>query len=337
MAIQMYTDMEELQERISRCEDIKELKETILPLLHTQQEQWSNKIQEIIQESGYTKTEFADLCEVSRMAVNKWCRGAIPRTRELYLTIGMVAGYDISQMNAFLHKYGRCPALYERSLEDSICMFVLNQNYGEGTILKYRNLLGRIRDRMEDGTDQESTTLTQEQFREKVLGTTDEVELENFLVKNKAILKTAFQEFYAHTVQSIQKCSNGYAESISDFAVIQGWSSALKQSVSAIRQKKWYPTRNKIILLGIYLSLSREQINEMLGLAQMGPLDVTNIFECILIFILEDAYLKNMLNREAEEYDPNGLARYARGVLRHFDLSAMMGIIEELPGAWEEK
>ena len=81
-----------IKDEISKCEGIEELKERIFPMIRTQQEQWTEKINQIITESGLTKSKFAEVCGVSRVSVNKWCKGAIPKNRETFLRIGMVAG-----------------------------------------------------------------------------------------------------------------------------------------------------------------------------------------------------------------------------------------------------
>ena len=64
-------------------------------------------------------------------------------------------------------------------------------------------------------------------------------------------------------------------------AQIQGWSSSLRQCVSAINQNKWYPTRNKVISLGLHLSMDHEQIDELLELAHMEPLCAKNAREIL--------------------------------------------------------
>ena len=65
-----------IRDEISRCEDVIELKRKIIPMIKTQHDQWTEKINDLIAESGFTKTRFAELLGVSRMAVNKWCNGA---------------------------------------------------------------------------------------------------------------------------------------------------------------------------------------------------------------------------------------------------------------------
>ena len=53
-----------IREEIGRCEDLEELKARIFPLLQSQQELWMQKMQEILAESGLTKSAFAKRCRV---------------------------------------------------------------------------------------------------------------------------------------------------------------------------------------------------------------------------------------------------------------------------------
>ena len=101
-----------IREEIGRCEDLEELKARIFPLLQSQQELWIQKMQEILAESGLTKSAFAKRCRVSRVSVDKWCKGAIPKNRETFLRIGMAAEYDLEKMNQLLRRYGQYPELY---------------------------------------------------------------------------------------------------------------------------------------------------------------------------------------------------------------------------------
>ena len=92
-------------------------------MIRSQQEEWSKKVAEIIDTNGYTKSKFAELCGVSRVTVDKWCKGSVPKNRETFLRIGMVAKYDVENMNVFLQRYGQYPGLYSKSLEDCICIY----------------------------------------------------------------------------------------------------------------------------------------------------------------------------------------------------------------------
>lgn len=323
-----------IKEEISKCEDIEELKQAIFPKIRSQQEEWSRKVNDIIEEKKFTKTKFAELCGVSRVSVDKWCKGAIPKNRETFLRIGMAAGFSLEKMNQLLQRYGRYPALYSKSLEDCVCIFVISHEYGEETINKYQYILNRIKESIiRDDTDSPVVNITTEKFDAKLAEVQCEDELEQFITENIAMFSYAYHKFYAYVKMNISAnyMEPAYAESVFEMAEVQGWSSSLRQCVSAIRQNKWYPTRNKIISLGLHLSMDHEQIDEMLELAHMEPLCAKNIFESVIMFILDDASLNDILNMESEDYDPDELCNYAREILSSLDLPEVEDFISELP------
>lgn len=320
-----------IKDEISRCEDVEDLKNKIFPMIKTQQEQWARKINEIISENGYTKVGFAELCGVSRVSVDKWCKGAIPKNRETFLRIGMAANYDIEKMNQLLQRYGRYPALYSKSLEDCICIFVLNSNCGKEAISKYQYILNNVKESIIRTDDVNTANISTVKFDEKLSGVQDEDELEKFIAENINIFSYAYHKFYAYVKMCIDANYMEYATSVYDMAEGQEWSSSLRQCVSAIRQNKWYPTRNKIISLGLHLCMDHEQIDKLLELAHMEPLCAKNIFESVIIFILEDASLNNMLDSDSDEFDPDELCRYAREVLSDLNFPEFESFISELP------
>lgn len=321
-----------IKDQISKCEDIEELKASIFPLLKSQQEMWKKKVEEIISENGYTKTKFASLCGVSRVTVDKWCKGAIPKNRETFLKIGMAANYDIEKMNQLLQRYGQYPALYSKSLEDCICMFVLKANYGEQALNKYKYVLDKVKENIvRDENSEESENISTAKFDQKLSDVQSEDELEVFIAENIATFSYTYHKFYAYVNMCITTNYQEYATSVFDMAECQGWSSSLRQCVSAIRQNKWYPTRNKIISLGLHLSMDHEQIDEMLELAHMEPLCAKNVFESVIMFVLDDASLNNIMDSDAEEYDPDELCRYAREILSELELPEIDAFISELP------
>ena len=261
-----------IREEIGRCEDLEELKARIFPLLQSQQELWMQKMQEILAESGLTKSAFAKRCRVSRVSVDKWCKGAIPKNRETFLRIGMAADADM-----------------------------------------------------------EIPDINTAQFAERLSQVEDADALTQFIYDNIATFSSAYQKFYAYVKMYVTINYQRYSSSVANLAEGQGWSSSLRQCVSAIRQNKWYPTRNKIISLGLHLSMDHEQIDEMLTLAHMEPLCAKNLFESVILFILDDAELNNMLDTESEEFDPDELCRYARKVLLELDLPEIDAFLAELP------
>ncbi len=325
-----------LRDEISRCEDVFELKERILPMLKTQQDQWKDKINALIGESGLTKTRLAEMIGVSRMAVNKWCNGAIPKNRETFLRIGMAAGYNREKMDQLLMRYGRYPALYAKSLEDCVCIYVLDKGCKTETLQNYDFILNRIKENIIREESSETEDITTERFDEKLSVVRDEDELERFIAENTSVFAMTYHKFYAYVKMHIKANYESFDGNVFALAEGQEWSSSLRQCVSAIRQNKWYPTRNKIISLGLHLSMDHEQIDEMLELAHMEPLCAKNIFESIIMFVLDDADLNNILDEGSDEYDPDALCDYAREVMEKLDLPEVESFITELPEKYDE-
>jgi len=332
-----------IKDEIARCETPEELREVVFPMIRSQQEEWARKINGIINEKGFSKVRFAELCGVSRVSVDKWCKGAVPKNRETFLKIGLAAGYTIEQMDRLLQRYGRYPALYSKSLEDCVCIYVINHGYGEDAYIKYQEILKKIKDniiRPDNAEDMEDITTVR--FDAKLSEVLDEDELEMFVRENTATFSNAYHKLYAYVKMNI---AANYMEptgvkNIFEMAVVQGWSSSLRQCVSAIRQNKWYPTRNKIISLGLHLSMDHDQIDEMLELAHMEPLCAKNIFESVIMFILDDASLNDILNKESEDYDPDDLCDYAREILGSMELPEIHEFLSELPEEdydWEKE
>ena len=325
---------EYVKKQISDCKDVECLRDEILPMLKSQQEMWAQKVNEIICENGYTKKEFSELCKVSRVTVDKCCKGSIPKNRENFLRIGLAANYDLDKMNQLLQRYGQYPALYPKSLEDCACIFVIENHFGTD---KYFYILNRIKENIIRDETAEAEDVSTMKFHKKLSEVKDEDSLEQFITSNIAIFSSAYHKFYAYVKMFIEANYQRDLSSVYDMAVVQGWSSSLRQCVSAIRQNKWYPTRNKIISLGLHLSMDHEQVDKMLELAHMEPLYAKNIFESVIIFILDTASLNNIFDTESDEFDPDELCKYARKILSELDYPEMDTFISELAGVYEDE
>ncbi|MBR4342922.1 MAG: hypothetical protein IKP88_09510 [Lachnospiraceae bacterium] len=324
---------EYVMRELETCEEIAALKEEILPKLQARKEQWQQKINEIINNTGYTKTHFAELCNTSRVTVDKWCKGSIPKRRDIFLTIGLAANYDLEEMNLFLQRYGQYPELYSKSLEDCVCIFVI-KNYNEDRVQKYREILERIKKNIIRSDESDNADVGTVEFRDKLFNVKDEDELDRFITDNSAIFSKAYYNLYTHVKMSIEVNSN--SSSAFEMAEAQGWSSSLRQCVSKIYQRKWYPTRNKIISLGLHLGMDHEEIDEMLGEAHMEPLYAKNIFESIIIYILEDAGLNNLLGMEADNDDPDAFLKFALKKMKELDIPEVDDFISEISGVEDE-
>ena len=255
-----------------------------------------------------------------------------------YIIPLQVAGYSLDKLNQLLQRYGRYPALYSKSLEDCVCIYVTNQGYGKETIEKYDYIMDKIEKNIIRDDAETVANITTEKFDAKLSQVSGEEELEQFIADNSAMFLNAYHKLYAYikTTIDVNYMDPKHACSINEMAVIQGWSSSLRQCVSDIRQNKWYPTRNKIISLGLHLSMEHDQIDHMLELAHMEPLCAKNIFESVIIYILEDASLNDILNIDSDDYDPDELCTYARQILSSLNLPEVEDFISELPEVYDE-
>ena len=324
---------EYVRDEIGKCESVDELIEKIFPLISTQKEAWKIKIGELFEKSGLTKKAFAARCKVSRPTLDDWLlNGVLPRDREKFIRIALATGLDEDETNRLLQRYGRYPELYSKSLEDCICIYVLN-NYPDDPLEKYDFILERIKEKLVNtSSGQGEWNVSTIRLDRQVSEIRSDDELERFIEDNTDVFSGAYEKLYRYVMACIKSncLDRKYADNVHEMALAQNWSSSLTQCVSAIRRRKWYPTRNKIISLGLHLSLDHDQIDKMLNLAHMEPLCAKNHFECVVIFILEDASLNDIINTDSEDFDPDDLCRYARDILGQVDIPEIRTFLSEI-------
>ncbi len=401
------TPTEFIREEVSQCDNLDDLREKIFPIIKSQRELWIKKIQEIFEKSGQTKSKFAELCGVSRVTLDKWLnKGVLPKNRETFLRIGLVAELNRRELDQLLQRYGRYPGLYPKSLDDCICIFVADHHYGAESLEKYTYILsevkknfpryleeseasaeqetaasddivgvnaggtintsdadggnkkrsvgeqpsrGTINTRAGSGTRPDHRTAEEifqndyydnpdpdnvetEYFAGELSEVSDEEELQDFIKENAIVFSTAYRRFYSYVLAYIKFNNINYAtKNVYGLSAAQEWTPSLVQCVSAIRQYKWFPTRNKIISLGLHLAMDYDEINKMLTYAHMEPLCAKNIFESTIMYILQDADLNDVLNIDAEDYDPDRLLSFARETLEKLDIPEIDAFLEELP------
>ena len=320
-----------INEKIQICEDIYEYKREVVPLIKNQREIWVEKLNEIVEGKGYSKTKFAELCGVSRVAVNKWFNGAIPRQRELYIRIGLAAGYNLEEMNNFLIRYGRYQGLYAKCLEDSVCIYLLNADYLEHDYETYSEILSSIKELILNRREEEKNAYETVYVMDSLNKIASKSELYKFIEENAGIYEMQYNKFYNYVLAFLQvnKMNLGDNKQTSTHFMAngQGWSSSLRQCVSAINQRKWYPVRDKVISLGLHLNMDVDQINEMLRLTYMEELCAKNLFESAIIYALENAKLEDVIFCDGTDE----LCMYVRDVLLDLELEEVEFFLEELP------
>lgn len=318
-----------LYENILYCDNLEDFRKEIMGCVQSQRVLWKDKINDIIKENGYNLTELAKLCGVSRVAVKKWCDGAIPQNRELFIRIGFAAHYELEEMNRFLKRFGCFPALYPKSLEDSVYIFVLNSPRLPHTYHMCETLLNQIRMSIQE-EDEEGECNDTVQLLTELMDLETEQEMLSFVRENSLAYKNAYRKFYDYIIKFIEENSkdavSGKRYSIHALANFQGWSSSLRKCVSAIYKGSYFPMRRKVIALGLFLNMNLEQINTSLSLAYMEELYAKNPLESAIIYALEDAKLKDMIfcDGSVELYD------YVCSVLRELQIPEAEEFIQGL-------
>lgn len=317
-----------LYDFVARSESIEEYK-AVLESLADQKQNWMSIIHSIMEENNFSAKKLAELCGVSRQAVQKWQRGSVPKNRETYIKIGFAANYDLEQMNHFLQRYGCFHKLYPKCLEDSVYIFVLSSDCIEHTYKSCETIIRMLKDEFSAGDnkpDMEVYTTSALEFNITNLQSLQE--MISFVADNSQIYKQKYYKLYKYIEEFIQKnlLPDG-DDSVFLLANSQQWSSSLRQCVSEISQKKWYPQRNKMISLGIHLNMDVTQINDMLELAQMEHLCAKVPFENAIIYALENAKLEDKIYCDGTD----DLCLYVKKILLSLNFDGIDFFLEELP------
>lgn len=324
---------------MGNCDNVEDLRNDILNRIKSQREIWIEKINLIIDQNGYTQSELAKLCGVSRVAVTKWCKGSLPQNRDTFIKIGFAAHYDLKQMNNFLQRYGRYPELYAKSLEDSVCIFLLNSKHIEHSYEKYEEILGMFASQLKmisnEDFDERGEYETSNSLK-KIMNIDSLQELKIFIDNNIAMYRTGYKKFYSYVEAYIQlnNINGGFdiknieknKNKIYQLAEGQNWSSSLRQCVYAIYNRKWFPLRRKVIALGIHLNMNVNEINDMLQIAHMETLYAKNPIECAIIYALEDAELNDMIYCDGLDV----LANHVKEILVSLDIPEAVIYVEDL-------
>lgn len=317
-----------LYDFVARSESIEEYR-NILERLADQKQNWIAIISSIMEDNSYSAKAMAELCGVSRQSVQKWLKGSVPKSRETFIKIGFSANYDLEQMNHFLQRYGCCNKLYPKCLEDSVYIFVLSSDSIEHTYRSCKAIINMLKSEISEVKDNADV----EEYATSAL----EVDITNlkslremlaFVADNSQAYKQKYYKLYDYIEEFIQKnLVEGEDDNVYLLANSQQWSSSLRQCVSAVSQKKWYPQRNKIISLGIHLNMDVDQINHMLELAQMEHLCAKTPFESAIIYALENAKLEDKIYCDGTDE----LCLYVKKVLVSLDFEGVEFFLDELP------
>lgn len=193
-----------IESNLNECDDIEELKQKILPLLQGQRSVWAKKVEQIISDNQYTGKQLAQLCKVSEPAVRKWRKGSLPQSRDMYIRIGFAAGYTLEEMNTFLMRYGKCPQLYIKSLEDAVCIFVLRSEHLAHTYETYLTVLDMVKQEFQDAPEILHSTYTTKHLSASFANLKSLEEMVTFVKANTPSYKQAYSKLYSYIIAFLQ-------------------------------------------------------------------------------------------------------------------------------------
>lgn len=319
-----------LNDELLHCDNLEDLKKEILPKLQEQRTAWKQKIEQIMQENHYSCKEMARLCKVSEPTVRKWCKGSLPQSRDMFIRIGFAANYGLNEMNSFLQRYGRYPQLYVKSLEDSVCIFILGSKTLPHNYQTYSELLERMKVEVSGEDEAKEANYSTQEMEARLHNVYDEAAMSDFVYEHASEYKGAYAKLYNYIQASIQLNRTSRVDdskiSIQELAESQNWSSSLRHCISEIRSGRWFPLRHKLISLGLHLNMDLEEINMMLHLAQMEALCAKNPVEAVLIYALEDARLNNMIYCDGMDV----LRNYVKRIFWQLELEDAEYILDDL-------
>lgn len=300
---------------LNNIDNPQDLRYQYLERLQKDPIQWAEKMKEILEVTGYSVPQMAQLCQVSPPTVRRWLNGtAVPGNRDTLIRIGFAAGYTREQMDRFLQRYGRYHGLYVKSLsetssgikspEDSVYIFVLESKTLPHTYETCQEILTRLQNRLLGQQDApkaaESAPRASTELLDRALQQMEtQEELESFLDEQMAAFTSSFGPFYDYILPFLERDLTGELAqdklTMNRMARDQGWTKGLTACVSAIHQRKWVPRRNMVISLALHLNQYLEGLDEMLELAHMEPLCAKNPVEAMVIFAAMDAELNDMI------------------------------------------
>ena len=187
-----------------------------------------------------------------------------------------------------------------------------------------------MKDKVSEGNFEEENDITTNVFEARLMSVADEEELDQFVEMNAPVFALAYASYRKYLTAIIGEVCSDNNQTINGMSERQGWSASLRRSVYAISQNTWYPKRNKIISLGIHLGKRRMEVDEMLERGHFGKLSLENMFDSVLIFILDSAERRGFFDRNDPEYDLNNPCRYAKEVITELKIQELQWMLREL-------
>ena len=292
-------------DELQRCEDIGDLR-LILNKNSQYFTDWKTFINSMVNIDGYSYSRFAKKCGMSHNTIASWCeKGLLPRNRNQFIQLGFGLQMSLMEMNEFLQRYGKYPQLYTKNIEDAIFIFALNQGM---TFKAAMSLQDQFHLAMEYSMDltvgKQASAKNYETIymQTELMSLRDIKQFEKFVADNINAFLSSYEKLISFidayvevntldpTGEEPQMSLNSFLHSrIKNPNLINYYNKV----ISKLRSRRIVPKRNVLIMLGVYLDMSLDDVNQMLAMAGMEPLCAKDKMECIIIYAIESAILNN--------------------------------------------
>ena len=209
-------------------------------------------------------------------------------------------------------------------------MFVLNSKTLPHTYRCYQDVLNYVKGELERESASEQFAYSTSQLSVYFANLDSMEEMIQFAKNCAPSYKDAYSRLYDYILTymriNLHDIVDDRYASFHSMASESKWSSSLRHCISEIRNRKWFPLRQKIISLGLHLNMDLNEINTMLQYAQMEPLYPRNPIEAAVIFALEEAKLNEIIFADGS----NQLCQFVRDVLTQLDLNESEYLIDDL-------
>ena len=280
-------------DEVGRCESLDELK-SILDQKSDCYQDWKYFINRLVEKNHLNYTQMGKICHCSKNTVKKWCNeGTLPQNRDVFIKIALGMYMSLPNTNDLLQRYGKYSALNPKVLGDAVAIFALNhpqKNTEYDPVDYYHYLLERCKRKLDASAAGETTQdIDTQVFAEEMLEGETEQEFEQFILKYSGVYKTAYKKL----LQYLEAFIKAHSNNIHEFIQQHGLNASFEKMLSNLKHKGEVPKRMKLIVLGLHLNMSLQQLNDMLALAYMEPICSKDKVECAVLYAVENAYLNN--------------------------------------------
>ena len=292
-----YINTIDMYEQVINCEEIDEIKK-IINRYSPYYSRWRDYINDILLNNGLSYEKLGRICGFSKNTIKSWVKdNKVPKSREMFIKLGLGLRCSIHEMNYILQRYGKYPKLYSKSLEDAICIYVIShypKDEETNAYVEYKKLkekyLSIIKTKNKRKFLHDSSNETMDMERE-IIGTKDEDAFMEFVRENEVEFINSYYKLIDY-ISAFVKAEN-MNSSYHSLIIGKGMDKGYEKMISNLRNWGEVPNRKRLIALGITLNMSLTEINRMLNYANMERLCPKDKIEFIILFVLANIDVEN--------------------------------------------